>query len=299
MVTRKAPVDLRANESLAVEASLGRARGEPLYGRLWLWLLHGGKLAQLSGSACKVYCALVCRADFKTLGCYPSVRCIARDAGLGRSTVFSALGELVREGLVRRISGDGQNNRYVIVRSPVQNPEGSKGKAKKPRPQSGLLPVQVSDSAGPESGPKQQTINESHKTTADRAGKSLSGSDGNLRRVLYRIGLSREAVAEIMGTWRDRPASVWAAVANGQALAQTGGIEKSLAAYVRAVLREADREELEVRPTSLARQREKELCQQAQTVRTAEREKRAARQREAHRRWGDMDRWPEVAVAEV
>jgi DNA-binding MarR family transcriptional regulator len=59
--------------------------------------------ARLSSSAKLVACVLAEHANWDSLECWPSVRRVAREASLARSTVQLALNELVAGGFIWRV----------------------------------------------------------------------------------------------------------------------------------------------------------------------------------------------------
>ena len=63
-------------------------------------LLRSETFKTLGGSAIKVYLVIGLHSDFGTDWAYPSIRTIARQAGLSRQTVISAVEELTRAGLL-------------------------------------------------------------------------------------------------------------------------------------------------------------------------------------------------------
>jgi hypothetical protein len=56
-------------------------------------LLKSESFKALGGSAIKVYLVIGLYADFGTGWAYPSIRTIAKQAGLSRQTVLAAIGE--------------------------------------------------------------------------------------------------------------------------------------------------------------------------------------------------------------
>src|SRR5262245_16923956 len=63
-------------------------------------LLRSCSFKALGGSAIKVYLVIGLYSDFGTDWAYPSIRTIARQAGLSRQTVLTAIEELTRNGLL-------------------------------------------------------------------------------------------------------------------------------------------------------------------------------------------------------
>jgi hypothetical protein len=79
-------------------------------------LLRSPAFQELGGSAIKVYLVLGLYADFTTGWGYPSIRTIAKQAGLSRQTVLAAVGELARRGLVATSKSTGRSTAYKIIR---------------------------------------------------------------------------------------------------------------------------------------------------------------------------------------
>lgn len=120
--SKRIRIDLEPDEAISVEIPLEESKASPLYSKLYHWLRDSGKLAAMSGSACKVYNALLTRADFNNLDCYPSLKRISFDSGVGLTQVKVAIMELVKLGVITRLSGKqpGGNvsNRYMIIPPP-------------------------------------------------------------------------------------------------------------------------------------------------------------------------------------
>ena len=82
-------------------------------------LLRSEAFQTLGGSAIKVYLVIGLYSDFGTDWAYPSVRTIARQAGLSRQTVISAVEELTRAGLLAASRSKGRSTAYRILRQPA------------------------------------------------------------------------------------------------------------------------------------------------------------------------------------
>lgn len=102
--------------------------------------------AGLSSSAFRVACHLWRRADLKAgrpWTCYPSAKTIAQTCRMKRDTVFAALGELERRGLLAREQKAGGSNTYTLtlVGSPEKGDDSQSGTSRKgghqPSPQTG------------------------------------------------------------------------------------------------------------------------------------------------------------------
>ena len=81
-------------------------------------LLRSEAFKSLGGSAIKVYLVIGLYSDFGTDWAYPSIRTIARQAGLSRQTVISAIDELTRAGLLAASRSRGRSTAYRILREP-------------------------------------------------------------------------------------------------------------------------------------------------------------------------------------
>ena len=73
-------------------------------------LLRSEAFKTLGGSAIKVYLVIGLYSDFGTDWAYPSIRTIARQAGLSRQTVLAAIEQLTRIGPSGRQQGQGAVN---------------------------------------------------------------------------------------------------------------------------------------------------------------------------------------------
>jgi hypothetical protein len=81
-------------------------------------LLRSEAFKTLGGSAIKVYLVIGLYSDFGTDWAYPSVRTIARQAGLSRQTVITAIDELTRGGLLAASKSKGRSTAYRVLRQP-------------------------------------------------------------------------------------------------------------------------------------------------------------------------------------
>src|SRR5512135_3230133 len=82
-------------------------------------LLRSEAFKALGGSAIKVYLVIGLFSDFGSDWAYPSIRTIARQAGLSRQTVISAIEELTRAGFLAASRSPGRSTAYKILRSPL------------------------------------------------------------------------------------------------------------------------------------------------------------------------------------
>lgn len=111
-------------------------------------LLRSEAFQTLGGSAIKVYLVIGLYSDFGTGWAYPSVRTIARQAGLSRQTVLSALDELVRAGILATNKVPGKSNAYRILRQAPERPSGRKAK-ERTRAASGPVLLEEGAETGP------------------------------------------------------------------------------------------------------------------------------------------------------
>src|SRR5208283_3027004 len=109
-------------------------------------LLRSDAFKALGGSAIKVYLVIGLFSDFGSDWAYPSIRTIARQAGLSRQTVISAIDELTRAGLLAASRSPGRSTAYRILRSPAAADRPSRG-----RTPSQPTEVQTTAATGPES----------------------------------------------------------------------------------------------------------------------------------------------------
>src|SRR5262245_34116484 len=122
-------------------------------------LLRSESFKELGGSAIKVYLVIGLYSDFGTDWAYPSIRTIARQAGLSRQTVLSAIAELTRRGLLASSKSRGRSTAYKIMRQapPPRRPTKWQSASTKPVSQSPKdRPETVLDLLGdaPKTGPK-------------------------------------------------------------------------------------------------------------------------------------------------
>jgi AcrR family transcriptional regulator len=92
-------------------------------------LLRSEAFKTLGGSAIKVYLVIGLYSDFGTDWAYPSIRTIAREAGLSRQTVLAGIEQLTRMGLLATSKSKGRSTAYRIIR---QAPERPSTKSKSP-----------------------------------------------------------------------------------------------------------------------------------------------------------------------
>ena len=107
----------------------------PYFFRVEHDLLRSESFRTLGGSAIKVYLVIGLYSDFGTDWAYPSIRTIARQAGLSRQTVLVAIEELARLGLMATSKSKGRSTAYKIIRQAPDRPQARARRAKKrPRP---------------------------------------------------------------------------------------------------------------------------------------------------------------------
>src|SRR5438270_11787779 len=96
----------------------------PYFFRVEHDLLRSESFKMLGGSAIKVYLVIGLYSDFGTDWAYPSIRTIARQAGLSRQTVLAAIAELTRSGLLATHKSKGRSTAYRIIRQAPVRPSG-------------------------------------------------------------------------------------------------------------------------------------------------------------------------------
>jgi Helix-turn-helix domain len=89
-------------------------------------LLRSEAFKTLGGSAIKVYLVIGLYSDFGTDWAYPSIRTIAKQAGLSRQTVLGAIEQLTRIGLLAASKAKGRSTAYRIIRQAPERPPRSK-----------------------------------------------------------------------------------------------------------------------------------------------------------------------------
>src|SRR4051794_28617195 len=97
-------------------------------------LLRSESFKTLGGSAIKVYLVIGLYSDFGSDWAYPSIRTIARQAGLSRQTVLAAIEELSRRGMLATSKSPGRSTAYKIMRpAPDRATNPAKGEKGKPK----------------------------------------------------------------------------------------------------------------------------------------------------------------------
>jgi hypothetical protein len=102
-------------------------------------LLRSEAFKTLGGSAIKVYLVIGLYSDFGTDWAYPSIRTIARQAGLSRQTVITAIDELTRNGLLAASKSKGRSTAYRVLRQPDPARRPARGRDDAVEPQSSGL----------------------------------------------------------------------------------------------------------------------------------------------------------------
>jgi hypothetical protein len=114
-------------------------------------LLRSEAFKQLGGSAVKVYLVIGLYSKFGTDWAYPSIRTIARQAGLSRQTVLVAIEELTQMGLLAAHKAKGRSTAYRIIRQAPERParQNQVSKQKKRPPQGGPYSLEADTRSGP------------------------------------------------------------------------------------------------------------------------------------------------------
>src|SRR5271156_177362 len=156
-------------------------------------LLRSEAFKTLGGSAIKVYLVIGLYSDFGTDWAYPSIRTIARQAGLSRQTVLAAIEQLTRVGLLATSKAKGRSTAYRIIRQAPERPSRRQGAPPKtPKsskssliilddspqtgqnsldgiplsvPKTGQVPAQLIGLPGPTAGPKGEPVSKEETTS--------------------------------------------------------------------------------------------------------------------------------------
>src|SRR3954467_12362149 len=102
----------------------------PYFFRVEHDLLRSEAFRTLGGSAIKVYLVIGLYSDFGTDWAYPSIRTIAKQAGLSRQTVLAAIDDLASRGLLATSKSKGRSTAYKILRPAPERPPGSGARPK-------------------------------------------------------------------------------------------------------------------------------------------------------------------------
>jgi len=136
-------------------------------------LLRSESFKTLGGSAIKVYLVIGLYSDFGTGWAYPSIRTIARQAGLSRQTVLAAVEDLTKRGLLATNKSRGRSTAYKVMQQAPVRPSPRKGQASQPPPRTGPLSFEVPPKTGPDPlGVPPQTGPESFEALAHFFGPS-------------------------------------------------------------------------------------------------------------------------------
>lgn len=274
-------------------------------------LLRSPAFQALGGSAIKVYLVIGLHSDFGTGWAYPSIRTIARQAGLSRQTVLAAIKELASSGLLAMSKSPGRSTAYKVLRAPEREGQGgsaSKGVRKPAKggpislevtPETGLNslgvtrssgpnslqdPYQNLDTCGPASGPKQEpgTREESDSTSTPIPGTPFRLTAGgrllvsvDLQELLTQQGISRRLAERLVG--QKDPEAVAKVLLNASYLQSQGKLQNG-PGYIRAGL-EAGYELLPQVATRLETRR-KELQDQLRQLEQKKQESERQRQRD-------------------
>ncbi len=110
---------------------------DPFFFRVEHDLLRSDAFKTLGGSAIKVYLVIGLYADFDSGWAYPSIRTIARQAGLSRQTVLDAIGELTKNGLLATSKSQGRSTAYKIIHQAPPRPKSKKERVSQNSPMTG------------------------------------------------------------------------------------------------------------------------------------------------------------------
>jgi hypothetical protein len=116
---------------------------DPFFFRVEHDLLRSESFKALGGSAIKVYLVIGLYSDFGTGWAYPSIRTIARQAGLSRQTVLAAIADLTQAGLLVTNKSRGRSTAYRIIRQAPERSSGRKGRQPSPQHSTGPESLEV------------------------------------------------------------------------------------------------------------------------------------------------------------
>ena len=103
---------------------------DPYFFRVEHDLVKSEAFKQLNGSAIKVYLVIGLYSDFGTGWAFPSIRTIAKQGGLSRQTVLTAVEELVNLGLLATSKSPGKSTAYRILHNTPVRPSAKDKTAK-------------------------------------------------------------------------------------------------------------------------------------------------------------------------
>jgi len=134
-------------------------------------LLKSEAFRSLGGSAIKVYLVIGLHADFGTDWAFPSIRTIAKQAGLSRQTVLDAIEELTNAGLLAVSKSPGKATAYRILRNAPKRPKRARSTKETPSRPSGPISLEEGLSSGLEFfEPESPSAPESLERPASRLG---------------------------------------------------------------------------------------------------------------------------------
>ena len=123
---------------------------DPFFFRVEHELLRSDSFKGLGGSAIKVYLVIGLYADFGTGWAYPSIRTIAKQAGLSRQTVLGAIADLAGVGMLATSKSKGRSTAYKVIRqAPPERPTPRDRKESKELTPGGLDFLGVAPKTGP------------------------------------------------------------------------------------------------------------------------------------------------------
>lgn len=274
-------------------------------------LLRSESFKTLGGSAIKVYLTVGLYADFGTGWAYPSIRTIAKQAGLSRQTVLAAIEELTRNGLLAASKSPGKSTAYKVLRDAPARPSSKGQKAKPAQPPRPTGPLSLEDPpetvpislgvpprtgpesfealaqflgpGGPEGGPEREQRTREDKTTIPIPGTPFRmGADGRLQVAVDLQGLLTDQgiprrLAEKLAAQKD-PEAVAKVLLNAFYLQSQGKLQNG-PGYIRAGIE--DGYDLLPQVANRLESRRRELQAQIRQVQTQATRDRAEEARQA------------------
>ena len=123
---------------------------DPFFFRVEHELLRSDSFKGLGGSAIKVYLVIGLYADFGTGWAYPSIRTIAKQAGLSRQTVLASIADLAGVGMLATSKSKGRSTAYKVIRqAPPERPTARDRKEPKELTTTGPGSLEVALKTGP------------------------------------------------------------------------------------------------------------------------------------------------------
>ena len=255
---------------------------DPYFFRVEHDLVKSEAFKQLNGSAIKVYLVIGLYSDFGTGWAYPSIRTIAKQGGLSRQTVLTAVEELVNLGLLATSKSPGKSTAYRILHNTPVRPSAKDKTTKSNQPKIlSTTPSTVLDSLEhtPESVPISGTVVSNSPSVEIPGTPFRITADGrllsvlNMAEVLIRNGVSQESSRYLLDRFARE--SIIKAILNMVYLQKQGrlqngpgyirtALEKNYEMLPQVVSKLEQRRKLLTQHVSQTQQREKKILESEQ-----------------------------------